>query len=516
MSDVAASIATTTLAPSPGAVIAPPPAPPAPSAPQKPLGGTILRGIVWLGAVRWVAQLFTWASTLIIARLLAPEDYGLVAMATVLTGFLEVITDLGLGSALVQSRDLTRRQVEEAMGATLLLGLGAALLLGFSAPLWAHVQGDSRIVPIVQALAFGVFLTVIANVPYNMLHKRMAFGVVARAQFVRGLSTGLATLGAALVLQSHWALVVGYLIGKSAFTYMLMAGEPTRARLPTRGSRVGELLRFGGVLTADRILNYARSKIDVALIGALLGTRMVGIYVMSVAVARMPLEKLGSAFEPVAYPAFARLRDDPAELRRFFLGLSLGTMAIALPAAFGMVITADLLVPTVLGQQWVAAVRPLQVLAIVTPLAFHLSLVNALFNAMGRVDINLRLTTIMSGLTIASVLASVRFGVVGIAVASGVAFAVVWCYAEVLVLRVTGIHWRQMGAALVPAISSSLGMTACVYLAASLLPATWPGVVRLLIECGVGMLSFIAWALGVHRRSVVPQLQALRTAWRSR
>ncbi len=483
---------------------------------DKPLGGTVLRGLVWLGGVRWAAQLFTWASTLVIARLLEPEDYGLVALATVLTGFLEVITDLGLGSALVQSRELSKRDIEATMGVTCALGAGAAVLVALSAPLWAKVQGDPRIVPIVQALAVGVLLTTAAAVPYSMLHRRLAFGLVARAQFLRGLLTAIATLVLAFVLQSYWALVVGYLIGKAVFTIMLIWAEPTLPRFPGPDTQVGKLLRFGGILTADRVLNYARTNIDVALVGALLGTRMVGLYVMALALARLPLEKLGSAFEPVAYPTFARLQSDVPALRRYFLGLSLGTMAIALPASLGLIVTAKLLVPVVIGSQWTAVVSPLQVAALATPLAFHLTLVSALFNALGRVDLNLRITTLTSLLTILAVLVTVRFGITAVAAASGLAFALTWTYAKVLALRRIDLHWRDVARTLFPALSASLGMTVCVYATSLVLPSAWPAAARLAIEVSIGMVTYVAWAFVWHRTTVVAQLRSLRAAWSAR
>ena len=207
--------------------------------PQKALGGTALRGMVWLGSARWAAQLFTWASTLVIARLLAPDDYGLVAIAMAFTGFLEVITDMGLGSALVQSRDLSRRDVEATMGATCILGAAAAILIALSAPLWANIQGDPRIVPVIRVLALGVPLGTALNVPYSMLHRRLAFGLVARAQFVRGVVTAGVTLAAAVVMQSHWALVTGALVGRVAFTVMLLWAEPVRPRLPDRDTKIG-------------------------------------------------------------------------------------------------------------------------------------------------------------------------------------------------------------------------------------------------------------------------------------
>ncbi len=480
---------------------------------QKPIGGTALRGMVWLGGARWAAQLFTWASTLIIARLLAPNDYGLVAMATAFTGLLEVVTDMGLGSALVQSRELSRRDIEETMGATWLLGIGAAILIALTAPLWAVVQGDPRIVPVIRVLAIGVPLGTALNVPYSMLHRRLAFGLVARAQFVRGVVTAAVTLGAAVVLQSHWALVTGALVGRLAFTVMLLWAEPVRPRLPGRDTKIGGLLRFGGILTADRVLNYARQNIDVALIGALLGTRMVGLYVMALALARLPLEKLGSAFEPVAYPTFARLRDDKPALRRYFLGLSVGTMAIALPVCFGLIVTAELFVPTVIGIQWIPIIRPLQVAAIVTPLAFHLILVSALFNAMGLVKLSLRVTTLISVLTILAVIVSVPFGIVGIAAATGIGFALVWVYAELLALRLIDLPAREAARAVLPSLSSAIAMAVGVIAVSLLLPSHWPGAVRLVILCALGIATFIGWAFLLHRDTVVGQLRSLRAVW---
>ena len=480
---------------------------------QKALGGTALRGMVWLGSARWAAQLFTWASTLVIARLLAPDDYGLVAIAMAFTGFLEVITDMGLGSALVQSRDLSSRDIEATMGATCLLGAAAAILIALSAPLWANIQGDPRIIPVIRVLALGVPLGTALNVPYSMLHRRLAFGLVARAQFVRGIVTAGVTLGAAFVLQSHWALVTGALVGRVAFTVMLLWAEPIRPRLPSADTRIGGLLRFGGILTADRVLNYARANIDVALIGALLGVRMVGLYVMALTLARLPLEKLGSAFEPVAYPTFARLHDDKPALRRYFLGLSVGTMAIALPASFGLIVTAGILVPTVIGSQWIPIVRPLQIAAIVTPLAFHLILVSALFNAMGQVKLSLRVTTLISVLTILAVIVSVPFGIVGVAAATGLGFALVWVYAELLALRLIDLPVREAARALLPSLSASIGMAVAVIAVSFLLAPQWPGALRLAILCVVGIATFVGWALLLHRDTVMGQVRSLQAAW---
>jgi O-antigen/teichoic acid export membrane protein len=270
------------------------------------------------------------------------------------------------------------------------------------------------------------------------------------------------------------------------------------------------------MLTADRILNYLRANTDVALVGALLGSRMVGLYVMATALARLPFEKLGSALEPVAYPTFARLRGDTAEQRRYFRLLSLGTMAFALPMCLGLIVTAAVLVPVVIGAQWAAVVRPLQVAAAVTPLVFHVSLISALFNANGRVDLNLRVTTLMAASTIAAVLVGVHFGIVGVAAASGIAFAGVWVYAAILGLQMLELQWKDIAKTLYPAISASLGMAACAYALSLALPIGWPPLGRLVIECVVGASTYVAWGFLLHHNTVVPHLRSVRTAWSTR
>jgi teichuronic acid exporter len=482
---------------------------------ERPLGGTVLRGLLWLSAVRWVAQVFTWSSTLIIARLLLPADYGLVAMATILVGFLEIFTD-SLGGAVIQAKELSKQTIEAMMGGTCLFGIVATLAIMLAAPIWAQLQGEPNVIPVVQAFALATLLTAVGAMPYSMLNRRLAFGRVAQGQFARGLVTAGVTLGAALLMRSYWALVIGALAGRLVFTAILVWAEPVRPRLPRRGSGIGKLLRFSVVMTGDRFFYQLRGNIDLALVGARLGSQMLGLYVMAVALAMLPLDKLGSAFAPVAYPAFARLQDNKPELRRYFLALTLGTMAIAIPAAVGLIVTADLLIPTVIGEQWMAAVRPLQVAALATPVIFHLGIVNPLLNALGRVDLNLRITMWTSILTVPGVLIGLRGGIVGVAAGAAIAVVGMGIYGEFLAFRLIGLRLRDLAYTLMPVLSASMGMAFSVVGASLLFPAEWPGLVRLILEIGIGIVSFAFWALMLHRGAVIQQLRALRSTWSNR
>ena len=131
-------------------------------------------------------------------------------------------------------------------------------------------------------------------------------------------------------------------------------------------------------------------------------------------------------------------------------------------------------------------------------------------------DLNLRITTFTSLLTIVAVFVSVPLGIVGVAAASAIAFAVVWAYGEFLALRLIDLRASELAKTLAPALSASFGMGLCVYATSVVLPNTLPAVIRLVAEVAAGVVTFVAWAFLFHRTTVVPQLRALRTAWLSR
>lgn len=479
----------------------------------RPLGGAMLRGMVWSGGARWLGQLVTWGSTLIVARLLSPSDYGIVAMAMILLGLLDILTDAGLGAALVQVDRFERRQAEATMGATCLVGGAAVALMLAGAPVWAALQGEPRLPPVLWMLSGGVALTAAGAVPFALLQRRLEFGRIARAQVAQGLATAIATMMGAALIGSYWALVAGFLVGKIVFTAFIFAAEPIRPRWPSRDTGVARLMRFGGTLSGERLVHYLRSNVDLALIGARLGDQPLGLYVMGLTLARMPIDKLGSAIIPVAFPVFARLQNDLPELRRYFLGLTVGTCALVFPAAFGLLATAHLLVPTVLGAHWTGAVLPLQIAAFFTPIAFHLAIVCPLLNALGRVDLNFRITLWMALLTVPTVIVGAQWGVVGVAIASGLSLAVVGVGGTLVAWRLIGLPVRQVARTILPIASATAGMIIAVAGADHLMPLTLPPLIRLLAAIASGAIVYFGWAWLLHRSEVAAHFRGLRSAW---
>ena len=148
------------------------------SAPDRAfLDRALVRGLIWFSTARWGGQLITWGSTIVIARVLTPEDFGVVAAAMVVTGFLNLATDLGMGSAIIQAPKLEQRQVEQSMAVSVLAAVLIAALLYVLAPIWANLQTDSRLIPVLRVLSIAVVLTGLHVVPNGLLSRALRFEI---------------------------------------------------------------------------------------------------------------------------------------------------------------------------------------------------------------------------------------------------------------------------------------------------------------------------------------------------
>jgi O-antigen/teichoic acid export membrane protein len=445
--------------------------------------------------------------------LLAPTDYGILASAVVLVGFLDLMTDLGLGPAIVQAKDLDRKDIGRAMGFTALIGLLAALLMTISAPLWATIYKDDRITPVVAAMSLAVVLTGFGAVSHGLLQRRLAFDVLAKAHLAQGLLTAAVTLSCAILLRSYWALVFGLLVGKLAFTLILLVASPVRPRFPLPSRGLKRLLSFGMVLTGDRFLYYLRANFDIALVGARLGQHALGLYSMALTLARLPADKIGVVFEPIAFPVLSHAQDKRAEFQRHYLALNVASATIVFPAAIGLALTADLAIPLILGRHWAPAVHPIQILCFAMPVLTLWSLKAPALNAIGRVKTNLWFSVVLAVVVPIAIWIGSHWGIGGVAAAGSGAFVIVAACGLGVTWSAIGLSARTYVAALRPALSSTIGMAAAVLLARLWIPDAWPPGASFLVATGAGALTYPLWMLAWHRGVTLAQLRAVKAAW---
>ncbi len=301
------------------------------------------------------------ASTVILARLLVPADFGLVAMATALLALLELLGMFGVDMALIQNATATRRHFDTAWTFNVILGLVIAIaLLALAVPA-AHFYNEPRLQPIIICLAAAAVLQGFENIGVVAFRKELRFDKEFKLLLSKKLAMFMVTIPLAFLLRNYWALVAGTVVGRVvsvALTYWLQEYRP-RFSLAARG----ELFQFGKWMMISGVLNFTSNRAADFLIGKLSGPRALGLFSLSYEISNLPTSDLIAPINRAIFPGYAQKAVDLGALRRMYLEV-IGLIALlAVPAGVGIAAVAELMVPVVLGPKWVDAVPAMTALS---------------------------------------------------------------------------------------------------------------------------------------------------------
>ncbi|MGH8643658.1 MAG: oligosaccharide flippase family protein [Gammaproteobacteria bacterium] len=307
--------------------------------------------IAWIGAAKWLGQLLSWASTLIVARLLAPEDYGLVGMATVYLGFVTMVSECGLGLAVIAKRELDHYQIAQLNTLAVMMG-GAAFAISCAAalPLATFFESE-KLPPVIMVLSTAFLIESLRTIPQSLLQKELQFRYLALVQAVHTVLVALSMVLFASLGLGYWTLVFGNLLGSALLSALMVAKRPIDFAWPKPDGLAG-IFTFGRHIVVGRVASYVSSKVDLVVIGRVLGDTALGVYTVAATIASMPLDKVTSIVNQVATPYFSERQIDKPALRHLLLTITQALALITFPAAFGMALIARDFVLLALGEKW--------------------------------------------------------------------------------------------------------------------------------------------------------------------
>jgi len=472
-----------------------------------------LSGFRWTASVRLLSQVITWAITIFVVRLLSPTDYGLLAMATVFIGFLQMFSELGLGPALIQKADLDERTLRQTFGIVLLLNLGLAAVLALAAPLIGIFFAEPRVVPVIRVLALQFVIGAFDVIPNVLLQRRMEFRKRSLLDLTGAIITSVTTLAMAYAGAGVWALVVGSIAGQiwTVIGINLLAPFLHWPELSMKGMR--SLLTFGGHLTAAGAIGTFVSQIDVIICAKVLGNEILGIYSVGVQLASLPSQKIAGLVNQVAFPTFSRMQHD---VRNVGENVLLGTRILsffAFPLLWGISSIAPEIVEVVLGAKWMQSVVPLQVLASIIPLRIVGGFVAIAAQGMGRADIVLR-NTIWAAVVAPPLLFAGAYagGLVGLSLAWLVLSPSLFLFFMKRSAPVIGLRTRQVFAAMVPAAGAGFTMYGAVITARYVLAGYGHGgVLRMGVLISTGALAYCVVSLVINRKGALEVVEMVRS-----
>jgi PST family polysaccharide transporter len=401
---------------------------------------------------------------LVLARLLVPEDFGVVAAATVVISFSQVFADAGLAKALIQRQDKVEESANIVFWLNLGIGLAIATLILVGAPFIAGFFHDERIAPVVQVLSLQILLAAFSSVHTALLQKDLNFKALFWVRLATTAAPGLASIPLAIHGMGYWALVAGSMVGQMAQSAMLWKLNSWRPQWGMDISLTWELVGFGKWVMLSGLLGWLYGWMDAIMVGRYLGSHDMGLYRTGNTFVTIIFGLIFAPLLPVLYSLFSDTRYNQEKL-----GSALGTVAraialIALPIGFCLYATAGLIAEVVFGVRWRGIDQVIGFLALMHAFSWIVGANGEAYRAIGKPHVETWANAIMLVIYLAGYLGSVQFGLqlflrarlclallavfVHIGIARSVLGAPVsnWFYARILVTSIaSAVLVSQMG-----------------------------------------------------------------------
>jgi polysaccharide transporter, PST family len=431
-------------------------------------------------------------STIVLARLLGPAEYGVIAMVAAVTAFAGLFRDLGLSTSTIQRKEISDAQLSTLFWVNVTIGAILTALTIAASPLVAWFYGRPELTAVTMALSLSLVIGSFGTQPGALLNRKMRFGHLAIANLAGATLSVLVSITLALRGLSYWALVAGTLTGGFLTTLLLNLLSGWRPGSPVRHSGVRSMLAYGANITAFDFANYFHRNLDNILIGRVWGADALGLYSRAYQLLMFPIQNLRNPIMAVAFPAMSRLQDQPEQFRRYYRQVTCFLASLSMPLTAFLAVSSQPIIDVVLGPQWLGAVPIFSVLAVVAFIQPAYSLVGLVMLSSGNARGYLRVGLFNVAVYILGFVVGVRFGPVGLAAGYAVATYLIIVPSLSMSFRGTAIKQSDFWIAVAVPGCASLCAAAVLYFALS----RWSGATTpVALAVGAGLFAAIYFGL---------------------
>ena len=450
------------------------------------------KGILWMVGARFVDRLIGIFSTIILARLLVPADFGLVAMATAIAGVIDLLGAFSFDLALIQNARAERRHYDTVWTFNVIFGIICGVALIILAIPAANFYNEGRLTNVMYALSVSYFFTAFNNVGIVAFRKNLDFHQEFTFVFIRRVVTFCVTISGAYFLKSYWALIWGICMGRFVTLIMSYIMNNYRPRLTLAAA--GELFGFSKWLLVNNALFFLLHNGCTFVIGRSFGPTALGIYSVAYEISSLPSTELVAPINRATFPGFSKM-NSTLEISRAYIKLFGMISLLILPVGIGIAAVAEPLVLTLLGTTWIAAVPLIQLLAIHGAIGATQGNNGTVWLALGKP----RATTSIAIFFLAILFPALYYflnwyGVVGAGYAYILANVVTVPYGMNLSKKLLGFKWCELWSAAWRALLSVCVMYVAVLFVDSM-TKTMPSLVRLIINSACGATIYICLVL---------------------
>ncbi|MGB9751119.1 MAG: lipopolysaccharide biosynthesis protein [Roseiflexus castenholzii] len=460
------------------------------------VGKRAVRGTFWSFLSYTSGRLVTFVTTLILARLLAPAEFGVIAYCTLVIAYLDLLNNFGVGHALIARRD----RLEEAQNAAFVVSIGSSVFLyagaWIAAPSIAVFFNEPQVTPLLRVLSLGLLLVGIGTVPMAMLQRDLRFKAYLLPGIVRNIIKAVVAISMAWQGFGVWSLVVSELVNKVLeviIPWLIVRWRPTRAFDP---QVMREMLGYGVHIMGVSLVGSFMVNVDYLLVGRLLGAAALGYYTMAFRIPELVIRSVSQIVSTVAFPVLAHTQSDPAKTHDMYFAYLRYMALVTFPAGVGLALLSPALVQVFFAEVWRPMTAPMQFIAIASAFSIVSYLSGIIYNAIGRPDLTFKLSLAKLPIVVLVLSIGTFWNITGVA-AGHVALTLV-CMALDLVMirRVTGVRLMGVWHAVRPALLGAGAMAAVVGALDSML--TGAPIVQLAALPPIGALVYLGtiWIAG--------------------
>lgn len=451
----------------------------------------VVRSGFWVGVSSLGVGMLSFARSVVLARLLTPEIFGVMVICLAVLRGVQIFTETGFAAALIQRRGGIDDAKDTAFTLMAFRGLILAILVAALAPTVADFYEQSSLSGLLKVISIALIFNGLCNINSIALQKELNFRPLFYIEQVKAVLDFVVSVGLAFWWRDVWALVVAQVIMALVgliLSYLLLPGHPRfRLNMPI----AKELFRYGKFVSGLSILVFITTEIDNAVIGKVLGMELLGFYVVAYTLANLPATHLAKVVSRITFPAYSKVQDDRPRLRAAYLKTAQLVAALAIPAAVGLAVLAPEIIAVLYGEKWMMAATVVPVLSVFGVVRALAALNGYAMNAIGRPDIPFYMNVAkLAVIAVAIIPATYAYGLVGAALAVTVPMVIQYAAGVYVFTRVIGVSVGEMSTAIWPPLRGSLVMAAALMAAHWLFNEATP--MTLLAYIGLGLLVYTA------------------------
>jgi O-antigen/teichoic acid export membrane protein len=471
---------------------------------------SVISGLKWSSISHFGRRSLSLLTTIILARLLTPADFGLVAMAAVVIGFIELFKDLGTATAVIQRQNLSQALLASMFWLNAGFGLAAMLVLYVTSPLVGAFYREPQVIPIMQVLSLSFLMSGLSNLQMSLLERNLEFNKLAFIEIGTALFATLVGITAAFLGHGAWSLVYQMLAGNLLTTLLLWSASRWRPSWEFNWAEIRSVMGFSLNLTGGNIFNYFARNADKFLIGRFLGSQDLGYYDLAYRLMLYPLQSISAVVGRVMFPLYSRMQDDVSQFGRAYLKVASAIALISFPLMLGMTALAGPFVLTLFGAAWAPVIPLLLILAPLGAVQSISTTIGHIYTAKGRTDLGMLWTVGAGVLIVLSFLLGLPWGILGVTASYASVFLLLTYPALAIPLRLISLRVHDLGRVLWRPAACSLAMCAVVSATVVLLPAGTPGWLTLSLLVPLGAAVYLACSWAINRALLIEMLSIVR------